>query len=52
MGAEVLEISGDCEQRLGCRAEQQIVHHRLVLVSDRGEFGRQREDDMEIADRQ
>ena len=51
-GAEVLGIGGDREQRLGGGAEQQVVDDRLVLVGDRGDLGRQREDDVEIADRQ
>ena len=50
--AEVPGIGGDREQRLGGGAEQQVVDDRLVLVGDRGDLGRQREDDMEIADRQ
>jgi hypothetical protein len=32
--AEVLGIGGDREQRLGRRAEQQVVDDRLVLVGD------------------
>jgi hypothetical protein len=51
-GAQVLGISSDGEQRLGCRAEQQVVDDGLVLVGDRGDLGRQRENDVEIADRQ
>jgi hypothetical protein len=51
-GTEVLGISGDGEQRLGRRAEQQVVDHRLVLVGDRGDLGRQGEDQVEVADRQ
>src|SRR6516165_3168283 len=50
--AEMLGIGGDGEQRLRRRAEQQIVNHCLVLVGDRGDLGGQREDHMEIADRQ
>src|SRR5215472_12314371 len=50
--AEVLGIGGDCEQRLCGGAEQQVVNHCLVLVGDRGDLGRQREDHVEIADRQ
>src|SRR5439155_16674628 len=42
----------DGEQCLGRRAEQQVVNDRLVLVGDRGDLGGQREDDVEIADRQ
>jgi hypothetical protein len=45
-------ISGDGEQRLGRGAEQQVVDHRLVLVGDRGDLGRQGEDQVEVADRQ
>ncbi len=50
--AEVLGIGGDRQQRLGGRAEQEVVDDGLVLVGDRGDLGRQRKDDMEIADRQ
>jgi hypothetical protein len=45
-------ISGDGKQRLGRRAEKHVVHHRLVLVSDRGDLGRHCEDQVKIADRQ
>ena len=51
-GAEVPRIGGDGEQRLGRAAEQQVVDHRLVLVRDRGDLGRQGEDQVEVADRQ
>ena len=51
-GAEVPRIGGDGEQRLGRGAEQQVVDHRLVLVGDRGDLGRQGEDHVEVADRQ
>src|ERR1700720_536619 len=47
-----LSRGGDGEQCLGRRAEQQIVDHRLVLVADGGDLGRQGEDQVEIADRQ
>src|SRR6516164_9806752 len=50
--AEVLGIGSNREQRFGCRAEQRVVDHRLVLVSDRSDLGRQRKDHVEIADRQ
>ena len=50
--AEVLGIGGDCQQRFRRRAEQQVVDHRLVLVGDGGDLGRQAEDHMDIADRQ
>src|SRR3954451_17464098 len=45
-------IGGDGKQRLGGCAEQQVVDDRLVLISDRGDLGRQREDQVEVADRQ
>ena len=50
--AKMLGIGGDREQGLGGGAEQEVVDGRLVLVGDRGDLGRQSEDDMEIADRQ
>jgi hypothetical protein len=50
--AEVPGIGGDREQRFGRRAEQEVVNHRLVLVGDGSDLGRQREDHVEIADRQ
>ena len=50
--AEMLRISGDGQHRLRCRLEQQIVDERLVLERDVGDFGRQREHDVEVADRQ
>ena len=50
--AEVLGIGGDREQGFGRRAEQQVVEHRLVLVGDWRDLGGQREDHVEIADRQ
>ena len=51
-GAEVPRIGGDGEQRLGCGAEQQIVDNRLVLISDSADLGRQREDQVEVSDRE
>src|ERR1700724_1596702 len=51
-GTEVLGIGGDGEQRLRCRAEQQVVDHRLVLVGDRGDLDRQREDQVKVAHRE
>ena len=47
-----LTRGGDREQGFGRRAEQQVVEHRLVLVGDRSDLGGQREDHVEIADRQ
>jgi len=51
-GTQVLRIGGDGEHRFGRRAEQQVVDHCLVLVSDLCNLGRQGEDEVEIADRQ
>ena len=51
-GAEVLRVSRDRHHRLRRRAEQQIVDDRLVLHGDVCDLGGQREDDMEVADRQ
>ena len=51
-GAEVLGISGDGKQCLRRGAEQQVVDNRLVLVGDWSDLGRQREHQVEIADRQ
>ena len=52
LGAEVLWIGGDGEHRLGGGAEQEVVEPGLVLPGDAGDLGRQREDDVEVADRQ
>jgi len=43
-GAQVPGIGSDREQRLGRRAEQQAVDHRLVLIGDWSNLGGQRED--------
>ena len=50
--AQMLGVRRDRHHRLGGGAEQQIVDDRLVLPGDVGDLGRQREDDVEIADRQ
>ena len=50
--AEMLGVRCNGQQRLGCGAEQQVVHYRFVVVSDRGDRGRQCEDHVEVADRQ
>jgi hypothetical protein len=47
-----LTRGGDRQQRLGRRAEQQVVADRLVLIGDWRDLGGQREDYVEIADRQ
>ena len=51
-GAQVPGIGSDREQRLGRCAEQQVVDHRLVLVGDWRDLGRQCEDQVEVANRQ
>ena len=51
-GTEMLGIGGNGQHRLRRRLEQQIVNHRLVLEGDIGDLGGQREDDVEVADRQ
>jgi hypothetical protein len=50
--AEMPGVGGDREQRLGRRAEQQVVDDRLVLIGDWRDLGGQREDYVEITDRQ
>ena len=45
-------IGRDRQHRLGRRVEQQVVDHGLVVERDVGDLGRQREDDVEVADRQ
>ena len=47
-GAEMLRIGGDRQQRLGRGLEQQVIDHRLVLVGDVGDRGRQGEDEVEV----
>src|SRR3546814_8609591 len=37
---------------IGRRLEQQVIDERLVVEGDRGDLGRQREHDVEIADRE
>ena len=50
--AETLRISGDGEQGLGRGLEQQIVDHRLVLVSDVADRCRQGKHEMVVIYRQ
>ena len=40
------------ERGLGRRLHEQVVDHALVLIGDVAQLGRQRVDDMEVADRQ
>lgn len=52
LGAEMSGIGGDRAQRLGRRPEQHGVDQRLVVKSDCGDLGRQREHDVEVWNRQ
>src|SRR5467141_3824984 len=51
-GSEVLRVGRDGEHRLRRGLEQQIVDHRLVLVGDVANRRRQREDDVEVGNRE
>jgi hypothetical protein len=48
----MLRVCGDPQHGLGRCLEQQVVDDGLVLVRNVGDLGRQREDDMEVSDRQ
>ena len=50
--AEMAWVGGDGEHGLRRRPEQQIVHDRLVVESDVGEFGGNAENDVEVSDGQ
>ena len=52
LGAEMPGIGGDRRKRLGRRLEQRVIDHGLVGIGDVGDRRRQREHDVEIADRQ
>ena len=49
--AEMLGISRDRERGLGRGFEQQVVDHRLVLIGDVGDCGRQRVHHMKVRHR-
>lgn len=51
-GAEVLRVGGDLRHGLGGCPEQEVVDGSLVLEGDCRDLGRQREDDVEVSDRQ
>src|SRR6266851_2596009 len=51
-GSEVLRVGRDPEHRLRRGLEQQIVDHGLVLVGDVANRRRQREDDVEVGNRE
>jgi hypothetical protein len=46
--AEVFRIGGYSTQGLSRGLKEDVVHHLLVLVGDRGNLVRDREDDMEV----
>ena len=52
VGTEMLLIGGNGGERLGRRREQQTVDLGLVLVRNRSDRRRQREDDVEVGHRQ
>jgi hypothetical protein len=52
LGAEMLGISGDGGERLGCRVEQDRVDKGLVLEGDLADRCRQGENDVEVGYRQ
>ena len=52
LGAEVLGIGRDRQHGLGGGLEQQVVDDRLVVIGDIGDGHRDREHDVEVADRQ
>ena len=51
-GAEMVRVCGNRRHRLRGRPEQEIVDGPLVLEGDCRDFGWQREDDVEVSDRQ
>ena len=48
----MLRVGRHLQQRRRARAEEQVVDDRLVLQREPRELVRQREDDVEVADRQ
>ena len=51
-GTEMLGVGRDRERGLGRCLHEQVVDHAFVLIGDVAQLGRQRVDDMEVADRQ
>ncbi len=51
-GAEMLRLGGNGDERLGCRLEQDVVDHGLVLAGDVADRGRQCEDHVIVGHRQ
>lgn len=50
-GTQMPRIGGDPRHRLCCRPEQEAVDGGFVLEGERRDLGRQRKDNMEVADR-
>ena len=50
--SEMFWIGGDSQQRLGRSLEQQAIDRCLVLICNVGDLGWQREDNVEVLDRQ
>ena len=48
LSAEMLGIPGDLDQRLGAEAEQQTIHHFLVLQGQRRQFVWECENDVGV----
>jgi hypothetical protein len=49
---EMFGIGGNGQHRLGTRLEQEIVDHALVLIGKVGDRAGEREDEVEVADRE
>jgi hypothetical protein len=45
---QVRGVSGDCSKGLGCRAEENVVDHPFILVSDGGNLLGNGEDDVKV----
>tara|TARA_R110002012_G_scaffold276445_1_gene463376 strand:+ start:1722 stop:1979 length:258 start_codon:yes stop_codon:yes gene_type:complete len=52
LSAKVLWIGSDSQERLGRCLEQQAIDRLLVLIADVDDLSWQREDHMEVLDRQ
>ena len=51
-GSEVFRVGRNGEHRLARCPKQQVVDHRLVLIGNVADLGRQREHDVEVGHRQ
>ncbi len=48
LGAEMFRVLGEFQERLGCRAEKQVVQDLLVPGNQGIQFGGEGEDHMEV----